>query len=216
MFAIFFSILLGTQSAQDIANQRSRFDAEIASQRAFERRMFDEAGFIPLADMSARHREVRRILFQEGHFILPIPGVEIERHPSGEVTLTIIGAGVSSGPARVDPTVWSHLVAQDSIVFRNPVFVPRDPNAPIPPMPAGVCHPYLFRFAAAGPEGERTGSASAGCGETEMDRVRVALEIARIAVATRPDCRVEANDPFWSFSRCFTPREGPESESRAN
>lgn len=80
-------------------------------------------------------------------------------------------------------------------------------------MPEGICHPFLFRFGAAGPEGERTDSASVGCGEAEMDRVQVALEVARVAVATRPDCQFEAGNPFWSFSRCFTPRDGQGSGS---
>ncbi|MEA3043120.1 MAG: hypothetical protein QOH47_958 [Sphingomonadales bacterium] len=192
-----------------IEEQRSRFERVVAEDRAFVRRRFVQAGFRPIDGLAAERRQVRQFLFEEGHFILAIPGIEIERHRSGRVTLTIIGRGATGPPVRIPAAAWRQLEARDVAVYQPPIFVPRDPGAPIPPAPRGVCHPLLVRFAAAGAQGARSASLALGCNESSRERLQAAIEAARLAVSTRAQCRFDDSDFFWSYFNCFRPPAQP-------
>jgi hypothetical protein len=209
--AIMSAVLAAGLAAQSVDEQRAQFDSSVRRQRAFEQSQFDEAGFQPIDEVVAQRRRVRRILFQEGHFILPFPGVEIERHRSGVVTLAVIGRSISVAPVRIATAEWDRLVRRDSDIFRTRTFGPRDPQTPWPPAPPPppICHPMIVRFEAADSQAVRSDSASAGCGAAEAERIGAAIDVARLAVSTRPGCSFEEANPFWSFFRCFVPQPSP-------
>ena len=50
----------------------------MVAQRAFEHRLFVQAGFSPIAQAGAGGSEIRRLLLFDPYMILPIPGVELQ------------------------------------------------------------------------------------------------------------------------------------------
>jgi len=189
------------------AEQRALFEAGQARQRAFELHEFGQAGFDPLERARPAGGEIRRVLFSDPYFILPTPGVEIRRDQRGAVSLQVVGSGVRTPPTEIAPEGWAALARLDAAVFRRPAFVVRTgprPAGPAPPAPP-ICHAWIVRFASTGAAGERTAS-WAGCGDKDEQRLAYAAQAARLAVATRPACSFDPDDPFWSFSRCFRPQ----------
>ena len=78
-------------------------------QAAFEQRLFDEAGFTPLADMIEAKRTVRRALFSDPYMMLPVPGVEVERLSDGTATVKVVGRNGESEAVKLPSSAWEHL-----------------------------------------------------------------------------------------------------------
>lgn len=131
--------------------------------------------------------------------MLPVPGVELERLGDGRVMLRLQYDGWSSDPEAVDPSAWDRLVSKEPAVYSMLEF--RDvstPNNP-PQMPA-VCHGWIARLQA---DYYRTASWTA-CGTGASGaRFDYIVDFIRLALATKPDCAFDVENPFWSFNKCF-------------
>ncbi|EZP49996.1 hypothetical protein BW41_03321 [Sphingomonas sp. RIT328] len=186
--------------------QRALFEKGQAGQSDFEQRLFVEAGFTPLADMASEKRAVIRALFESPYRMLPVSGVEIERGAGGSVTLTMIGRAGPIASSPLPTSTWSRLIGMQADLFEPRPYVPWDPPqaGEKPPAPPPICHGWTIRFGKS--DGPGLGSASWGtCGGDAQSGADLAREIAKVAVATRPDCRFSTTDPFGSFSECFSP-----------
>ncbi len=89
------------------------------SQRAFERELFDRAGFPSIAEQNLEGREVRRLLLRDPYGMLAVPGVELERLSNGRIKLRLQYVGWSSAPKAVDRSAW------DKLVSNSQPFIPR-------------------------------------------------------------------------------------------
>jgi hypothetical protein len=143
--------------------------------------------------------------------ILPIPGVEIERVSEGSITLKMIGRAGEGAPVMVPASAWTRLATLEGTLFKREPYVRRSPPeasaAPPspPPPPPPICHAWHVRLAAVDKTGVESRSWSQ-CGGGEAPESRYAIEVARLAVSTRPTCKFEEDDPFWTFALCFLPR----------
>lgn len=207
-FALAVAVQSIEQPAKGSPEQRAMFERGQRAQHAFEQRLFVEAGFQPLAKVAAAKRTVRRVLFQDPYLMLPVPGIELERHGDGRATLRVIGPG-TSGPTMVLPgPAWGRLLALEPGVFFSRCYVPWEPRKltdPTPPPPP-TCHGVLVRFDAAD-DGEQRSASWGACGGGKDDpKLAYAAEVARLAVTSRPACSVNGAEPLSSFIRCFTPK----------
>lgn len=192
--------------AKGSPEQRAVYEQARTRQAEFEQGLFLEAGFQPIETVAAQKRAVKRALFFDPYMMLDIPGVEVERLPDGSVTLTIVGGPAPGGPSPLPASAWDRLTGLQGAMFRPKPYEPWDPpaaDAPIPPRPP-MCHGWLARFGVADETG--TGSGSWGqCGGGDAPGLTFATEIARLAIATRPDCTFDADSPFRAFETCFSP-----------
>jgi hypothetical protein len=213
--AVFAAALLlqAPVPAKGSPEQRALFDAAVQRQHDFEDSLFAEQGFEPLSRVAAEGRVVRRTLLSDPYMILPVPGVEIEKKPDGQLILRVIGRGVATHEAKLDASQWERLAKLEAGTFPERTYVPWEPVPPgaatPPPPPPPICHGWIVRFGAAESGRRRNGSWSV-CGGAEADlEFAYAAEVARLAVATAPACSFEPKNPFWSFSTCFSPKPGP-------
>ncbi len=188
------------------AQQKADFERGQANQAEFEQRLFNEAGFKPLADMLEAKRIVRRALFEDPYMMLPIPGVEVEQLQDGTVTVRVVGRTGESDPVKLPASAWEHLTSLEGKMLTPKPYVPWDPpksDLP-PPPPPPICHGWIVRFGTS--EAAVQGSGSwAQCGGKDQPGMAFAVEMARLAVESHPGCKFDPTNPFWSFSTCFTP-----------
>lgn len=188
------SCLAGPASAQQAADLRSQWDEAQRSDQRFYREQFVELGFVPISELDAGNRDVRRMNVRDPYAFLPIPGVEFERRHDGKVTMRLQHREYRTDPVPIDPTAWTRIVEGDDAMF-----APRDYEADVASNPGPrVCHGWMVLVQASG---DRTGSwwqcrDSAG---PKADYVRTMIDEA---LATRPDCKRE-EDPRWAFQKCF-------------
>lgn len=196
--------------AKGSAQQRADFERGQAMQAAFEQRLFDEAGFTPLADMIEAKRTVRRALFSDPYMMLPVPGVEVERLSDGTATVKVVGRNGESEAVKLPSLAWEHLTGLEGRMLAPKPYVPWDPPKARQPLPSPppVCHGWIVRFGTS--ENGVQGSGSwAQCGGEKQPGMAFAAQMARLAVDSRPGCTFDPAQPFWSFNTCFTPRPAP-------
>ena len=192
-----------------------------ASQRTNLLRHIDTADFRPLSEATAEGRELRRIVFWPPYGSLPLPGLEIERLSNGRVLLRLVSRYRTFEPAQLPESTWSDIVSREEEVFRSwplravvqqpgPLASPRPPGPPPPPPP--ICHAWSAVYAATGSPGERVGFVTECWGPTP--HYEYANFLARIAVATRPDCPLDQAQPMYSFLGCFMIRPTDDENSK--
>ncbi|WP_347303508.1 hypothetical protein V5740_02455 [Croceibacterium sp. TMG7-5b_MA50] len=201
---LFLAILSQPAAAQQQteAEQREQWSAAQARQRAFVRELFDRAGFAPVAELSAEGREVRRMLLRDPYGGLPVPGVELERRASGEVTLRLQYRNWSTDPVQVAASAWQELAALEDAVLTQADFVPLPPSPPSsssPPLPPPICHGWNARFEA---DYHRNASWSQ-CGGDRGPALDYAVAFAEIAVSSKAGCAFDRGDPFGSYNKCW-------------
>jgi hypothetical protein len=199
LLLIFASGQPAPAEARTEAEQRALWDRGQAEQRKFEHRLFTDAGFQSIAEVRADGHDVRRLLLEDPYMILPVPGLELERLSDGQVTLRVQYRGWSSKPVPVDRAAWEELARHEATAFARPEFrpMPTQLASAMPPPP--ICHGWIVRL-----EADYQRSASwAECGGKEGPVHAYALRMIALAIATRPECTLEPNNPFWSFSKCF-------------
>lgn len=149
------------------------------------------AGFAPLAEMRFGGRDVRRLLLLDPYGILPVPGLEIERHADGRVTLRTQHRGWTGPVFDLAPETWPRLAALESEAYA-PRPAPRATG-----QPTAVVHCWAA-FLEASPDRAALWS---GCGGTRagarayVDAV-IALAIAEMA------CPAGQSDALWRFVEC--------------
>ncbi|VXC93461.1 hypothetical protein [Sphingomonas sp. AX6] len=78
------------------------------------------AGFIPLQEMTFGGRDVRRVLPIDPYGFLPIPGIELERHGGGRVTVRAQYRHWTGPAYRVSADEWNQIAALESAAFAPP------------------------------------------------------------------------------------------------
>lgn len=206
----FLSLLVVSPSgalAQLETEQRGRWERFQAAQRIFEHRLFTEAGFAPISEVRAAGRHVRRLLLHDPYMILPVPGIEVERSAGKRLTLRLQYRGWTGEPVSINPAAWQTLASHEQAVFAKPQPPPARDQAmlasPPPTSPPAVCHGWIARFEA---DEERTASWSE-CGSVRSAAYDYAAHLIELAINTRADCAFEPDNAFWSFNRCFAPKE---------
>jgi hypothetical protein len=197
---LFLTSLTQAQAAPD---ERARWEEWQASEHRFRASMFTRAGFAPIEEVQAGGRQVRRLLLSDPYMMLPVPGIELERHADERVTLRLQYYGWSSDPVPVDRGAWDTLASIERPVFAVPAYVPAPASASPPPPPPPVCHGWAIWL-----QGDAGRSAAwSGCGRQLGPAYDYAMHIVVLAMGTRPSCNVERDNPFWSFNRCFAPTD---------
>jgi hypothetical protein len=199
-----------TRSAGDGTQQgpRAAFDAALASNRDYREKSFVEAGFRPLAELTAERCEVRRMLLR---IWLPgaRPGIEIERRRDGTAIMMLVHKGEPSQSFPLPAGSWEALTAGEEAAFAKPDYE----TATAERMPPGIvsCHGNVVHFQATGRAGPRSAGASQCRGSPEYftPAKQAYLErFIRLAMATRPECRADPPTPIEdAFARCFQARQ---------
>jgi len=204
---VFLSLLFLASYAQAQAppDERARWEERQASEHRFRASMFTRAGFAPIEEVQAGGRQVRRLLLIDPYMMLPVPGIELERHADQRVTLRLQYYGWSSDPVPVDRGSWDALQSIERPAFTAPAYVaaPARESASPPPPPPPICHGWRIWLQA---DAGRTAGWSE-CGGRRGPAYDYGMEIVALAMRTRPSCNVERDNPFWSFNRCFAPTE---------
>jgi hypothetical protein len=200
--SLLYAVETSNLPAKGSPEQRALFESSQQRQHEFEQQQFVNAGFEPLKDVARAGRNVRRVMFRDPYGIVPIPGLELERAINGQIYLRLIGPQITDARVQIPESEWDRLRVMEAEVFAEPKYVPWNPH-PVSSPPPPICHGWGVGFGAA--EAGRQHSASWGeCGSKEGDaRLAYAIEMARLAVATRPACSFDSKEAFWSFSTCF-------------
>lgn len=196
----------------------------LSTQDMFVDRLFAESGFPPLVTASNAPTDVRDLLVRDPYGGLPIPGLSVERFADGRTELRLRYWGWGEGPISLDDNQWQRIVDADrsdraraaareaerratlARLAANQPPARADGTVSPPPPPPPVCHAWSARLR----DGAGTRSSWSGCGNEPVPEM-VTVMIA-IAMAPRPDCEVRDGDPFWSFQRCFQPRDFDNAE----
>ena len=185
--------------------RRARWEAAQADQRRFLHNQFVRAGFEPIEAARAARREVRRLVLDQPYGGFPVPGIELERHPDGRVTLRMQYAQWSTDPVEIDPSAWSSLTARDTAVFAPPEYVPPPPPTtppPPPPPPPPACHAWHAWLEA---DSDRVTSWS-GCNDLHQEARAYVTAMVELAMATRPACGRQPS-LLYAFVTCFELRD---------
>lgn len=183
------------------AEQRTAWDRGQAAQRKFEHSLFTGAGFEPIAEVHADGHDVRRMIAQDPYMILPVPALELERLKNRQITLRVQYRGWSSNTLPVNGKAWDDLARQERAVFATAKFHPVQRNTTLS-VPPPLCHGWIVQLEA---DYKRTASWAA-CGNLNNPVENYAIQMLKLAMATRPDCSFDDKNPFWSFNACFSPK----------
>lgn len=135
--------------------------------------------------------EFRRVMLSDPYMMLPVPGLELRRHASGEVDLVLQYPEWRSDPIAVDPGLWDVVSAET--LFAHP---PRQPARSTPPP---ICHGWSAVIQ------DDTGRLASwhACGGETTPLAGFAERLVAAAVAAKPDCALGPASPFFAFQRCF-------------
>lgn len=183
-------------TAQLPADHLVKWEEGQRSDQLSYRRHFLDSGFVPIDELDAGERDVRRLSLRDPYGFLPIPGVEFERKRDGKVTMRLQFQEYRTDPKTIAPTAWEEIVDGDGSMFEALQYEPAATMSSA--APPSVCHGWMALVQASR---DRAGSwwqcrDSAG---PKQDYVQVML---RTALATRPDCKIE-EDLRWTFQKCF-------------
>ena len=135
--------------------------------------------------------EFRRVMLSDPYMMLPVPGLELRRHASGEVDLVLQYPEWRSDPIAVDPTLWDAIPAET--LFAPP---PRQPARSTPP---AICHGWSAVIQ------NDTGQLASwhACSGEPTPVADFTEQLVTAAVATKPDCAADPASPFFAFQHCF-------------
>lgn len=184
--------------AQQAPDARAKWEEGQRSDQSFYRQQFTEMGFVPIEELDAGSRDVRRIIVRDPYGFLPIPGVEFERRRDGKVTMRLQFPQYRTDTVSINAAAWQRIVVGDAAMFAPRQYEQVPPVTSIPP----VCHGWMILVQASG---DRAGSwwQCRDSADAKADYVRTMIEEA---LSTRPDCKRE-EDPRWAFQKCFGEKE---------
>jgi hypothetical protein len=186
--------------AQTPPDQPASVDAD--NGRYAERRMA-ERGFIPMAEMRFAGRDVRRALPSDPYGMIPIPGVEMERHRDGRITIRMVHAGWTSEAKPVSEGEWAELARLEQAAFAPW----RDPGPG--PRTDVVSHCWSGMIAAS-----PNAHATWGCASREPPAAAYTSAIMALALA-KHDCPPSDKELAWRYSDCFQDRGVPDDPAIA-
>lgn len=188
--------LCASALAQDTSEMRAKREREQQAEHQFRNQRFAEAGFVPI-DQTGK-RELRRLIVRDPYGFLPIPGIEIERRADGTVILTLQYWAWRSEPSTIAGQSWDRLIELDDAAFGPKPIKPPPAyarNADPPP----VCHGWMAHI-------QSSSGRTAGwweCQDGPGPQLSYLRAMVDAAMATRPDCKSEGEDPMWAFQKCF-------------
>jgi hypothetical protein len=139
-------------------------------------------------------------LFQDPRGWMPVPGVEVERHSNGRVTIRIVGRAEPGKQSRLPAAAWQRLRKFEADTFAPERYVP--PTLTQRSRPKSICHGWLVRLGSA-QKGAIGSQSWSQCGGEPDRRYAFAVEMARLAVSSTPDCKFDQLRPFYSYAGCF-------------
>lgn len=150
------------------------------------------SGFIPLDEMTFGGRNVRRILPVDPYGMLPIPGIELERHADGRLTLRAQHRGWTGQAYDMSPGEWEQVSSLEAAAYAPPAksSTQSDPNV--------VVHCWSG-FLEASPD-----RAASWWGCNDGTRPAQAYTEAVLTLAMRKmDCQPSEKETLWRFSDCL-------------
>lgn len=114
--------LLAILAALSLASPAT--SAPSSDDRAYVHWQMRMAGFAPLEEMTFGGRDVRRVLLLDPYQMLPIPGLEFERHADGRLTLRTQHAGWTGQVFALTPEDWGRLAALEAAAYAPPPLAP--------------------------------------------------------------------------------------------
>lgn len=155
----------------------------------FRQEAMASAGFTPVAEMAFGGRDVHRVLPIDPYGMLPIPGIELERHSDGRLTLRAQYRGWVGPAYSVSPDEWRRVAALESAAY-GPL---RKATHTIPP---GVVIHCWSGLISATPDKSASWSACDDSAQAAQDYSLAVLDLAMRKMACPPSDK----DPLWRFS----------------
>jgi hypothetical protein len=181
-------LLLGLLAAATLTSPLAAQSGEAA----FTHKRMASAGFIPLDEMRFGNRDVRRVLPIDPYGMLPIPGIELERHSDGRSTLRAQYRGWTGTTYPVSQAEWDRLA-----LLEPAAFAPPGKNG-FEARPDVVVHCWSGLLEAS------PGEAAHWSGCNSGTRAAQAYSDAVLALAMqKKDCTASGKDIWWRFSDCF-------------
>jgi hypothetical protein len=166
------------------------------AERASVHGRMSASGFVPLEEMTFGGREVRRILPIDPYGGLPIPGIEIERHNEGRVTLRAQYRGYTGDVYDVSTTEWDQLAALEKAALGPPgknSFIGRP----------GVAVHCWSGMVEASPAKAATWW---GCNDGTLATQRYTEAVLELALSKK-GCPPNEKNVLWQFDDCFRDSE---------
>lgn len=158
--------------------------------RLVERHM-SNAGLSSLQEMRFGGREVHQVLPIDAYGILPIPGVELERHRDGRLTLRLRYRGWADTPYDVSQEDWDRLAALEKTAF-----------APVPPA-REKGNPMIVVHCTSGMIASTRSQARGWWACNPGDRPAMAYNDAVLDLAMKAmGCKATEKEAIWRFSTC--------------
>lgn len=163
-----------------------------SSEERFVHQRMAASGFIPLDEMTFGGRDVRRVLPVDPHGMLPIPGIELERHADGRLTLRAQYRGWSGQAYDLSAGEWEQVAGLETTAYAPPAKSSARSN------PNVVVHCWSG-FLEASPD-----KAASWWGCNDGTRPAQVYTEAVLTLAMRKmDCDPSDKETLWRFSECL-------------
>jgi len=201
MFSLLLSLFIVPAAPIDI--KKEQFEQGIAANVQYRRQLFIKAGLAGIEEVAAQKRQVRRL-----HLTTWTPGsipiVEIERLPTGSVTLSLVRPGVAVEQHPVASSVWQRLKALDPDVLPPSRYDPERLKAEVT---WSSCHGDVISL-----EVSKRGKAYSVGGNqcvNSLEQYTIGLKavlaiVSKAVIDTRPACAAaQEPDPTRALEACF-------------
>ena len=158
----------------------------------FIAQQMEAAGFTPLAEINFAKRNVRRTLAVDPYMMLATPGVEMERHHDGRLTLRIIYPKWRGPVYPLSQQEWDRLEIMEAATF-----------APIPKSKAKANPNVVIHCWSGFIESTSGQTATWGCNNASRPAMLYTQAILALAIE-KSRCQDPNPDILWRFSTCFT------------
>jgi hypothetical protein len=162
------------------------------AEEGFVHQRLARAGFTPLDEMTFGGRDVRRVLPVDPYGMLPIPGIELERHADGRLTLRAQYRGWTGEVYDVSPGEWQQVLGLEAAAYAQPAksSTRSDPNV--------MVHCWSG-FLEVSPD-----KAASWWGCNDGTRPAQAYTEAVLTLTMRKmDCQPSEKKTLWRFSECL-------------
>lgn len=158
-------------------------------------RLMVENGFTPIDDMIFGDRDVRRVLPIDPYGILPIPGIELERHHDGRLTLRTQYRHWTGTTYIISPEEWRRLAPLEIAAFAP------DQNKRTKPAANALAHCWSGAVEASSPRASRFWHCS-----DESRAAQAYAEAALTLAMEKNNCPASDKGLFWRYADCFKDR----------
>jgi len=149
------------------------------------------AGFTPLAEMTFGGRDVHRVLPMDPYGILGVPGIELERHADGHVTLRAQYKGWTGEAYAVSQAEWDRLTDLERAAYAPPG------KSTFNGKPGVIVHCWSGLI-----ESSPGNAASWWACDDGTRAARSYTEAVLDLAMQKMSCTDGGDDTLWRFSRC--------------